>query len=675
MTYSGFSTKLPGHLEDIFPLFTKLVDYEYETNSTALTRIPDGMKTYEMFEQHPVASSFADAHDKSLSHDWVQCAILHPYTPHCSVGFVHFLKEVFPKSLLIYLPLNFASAVIFKRKALIVDPVRSSTHILKASLRSSTFFALMVACAGTAPCYLKRILGFEHPSIYYVNGLFAGLSVLVEKPSRRMELGMADCRLTIKLNMANRKCKKWRMVQKSRHTKKNENNIRQEEDKKKYTSEKELENDRSHEEMKIRGMGMEPRKQNGSENDVKNGSERAARESEGLQEVEMEDVRETRDRKRNGRSSRERSNESDSRDSRERRRERGRSERYDSRDRRQRDRSRTGSRKRDRYSSRDRVRDFLRDTEEELTRGKAEPRNSLQEKHERDRRTVFINWIGFYSVAYVEFREIESAVKAVELSGQKLLGIPIIVQFSEAEKNRQAQPKEYGIGGVPINNDLTRVRQICVSNIPSAIGSEDLKSLFETFGSVESCVFRTRGETGEPKKAYITYTLSQNADSAAEKMDGFELLGNSIRVWIPRSSEVFSETGAQGPVQPESAANSPAQPAPTTPTVTLQKIPAEEDTKNAATDCILLCNMFDPDEESSDDWVHEIEEDTKDEVCKYGTVTAIKLIPSKLGEIYIKFSSADEAIAASKALDGRWFDGKKVSATFVSSDKYSTIFA
>lgn len=43
-----------------------------------------------------------------------------------------------------------------------------------------------------------------------------------------------------------------------------------------------------------------------------------------------------------------------------------------------------------------------------------------------------------YSVGYVEFYEEVSVQNALALSGQKLLGIPVMVSLSEAEKNRLA---------------------------------------------------------------------------------------------------------------------------------------------------------------------------------------------------------------------------------------------
>ena len=41
-------------------------------------------------------------------------------------------------------------------------------------------------------------------------------------------------------------------------------------------------------------------------------------------------------------------------------------------------------------------------------------------------------------VAYVEFFELDDVRKAINLTGTRLLSIPIIVQYTEAERNRQA---------------------------------------------------------------------------------------------------------------------------------------------------------------------------------------------------------------------------------------------
>jgi hypothetical protein len=41
---------------------------------------------------------------------------------------------------------------------------------------------------------------------------------------------------------------------------------------------------------------------------------------------------------------------------------------------------------------------------------------------------------------HVEFKDEESTLEAIELTGQKLKGVPIVAQLTEAEKNHAARP-------------------------------------------------------------------------------------------------------------------------------------------------------------------------------------------------------------------------------------------
>lgn len=85
------------------------------------------------------------------------------------------------------------------------------------------------------------------------------------------------------------------------------------------------------------------------------------------------------------------------------------------------------------------------------------------------------------SVGYVEFKNEESVPLAIQLTGQKLLGIPIIAQLTEAEKNRQARTTESGsnnASGVPFH-------RLYVGNIHFSITESDLQNVFEPFGELE----------------------------------------------------------------------------------------------------------------------------------------------------------------------------------------------
>ena len=84
------------------------------------------------------------------------------------------------------------------------------------------------------------------------------------------------------------------------------------------------------------------------------------------------------------------------------------------------------------------------------------------------------------SVGYVEFKSEESVAAALQLTGQKLLGIPVIVQPTEAEKNRQVRNSESA--GHPNSIPFHR---LYVGNIHFSITETDLQNVFEPFGELE----------------------------------------------------------------------------------------------------------------------------------------------------------------------------------------------
>ena len=84
------------------------------------------------------------------------------------------------------------------------------------------------------------------------------------------------------------------------------------------------------------------------------------------------------------------------------------------------------------------------------------------------------------SVGYVEFKGEESVAAALQLTGQKLLGIPVIVQPTEAEKNRQVRNSESS--GHPNSVPFHR---LYVGNIHFSITETDLQNVFEPFGELE----------------------------------------------------------------------------------------------------------------------------------------------------------------------------------------------
>ncbi|KAJ6137291.1 RNA recognition motif domain eukaryote [Penicillium samsonianum] len=131
-------------------------------------------------------------------------------------------------------------------------------------------------------------------------------------------------------------------------------------------------------------------------------------------------------------------------------------------------------------------------------------------------------------VGYVEFKNEESVAAAIRLTGQMLLGIPIIAQLTEAEKNRQARNPEATAG----NQNTAPFHRLYVGNVHFSITEDDLTNVFEPFGELEFVQLQ-KDETGRSKGyAFVQFANPEQARDALEKMNGFELAGRAIRVGL-----------------------------------------------------------------------------------------------------------------------------------------------
>ncbi|XP_067389194.1 probable RNA-binding protein 23 isoform X2 [Emydura macquarii macquarii] len=128
-------------------------------------------------------------------------------------------------------------------------------------------------------------------------------------------------------------------------------------------------------------------------------------------------------------------------------------------------------------------------------------------------------------IAYVEFCEIQSVPLAIGLTGQRLLGVPIIVQASQAEKNRlaaMASSLQKG-GGGPM--------RLYVGSLHCNITKDMLRGIFEPFGKIDSIVLMRDPDTGQSKGyGFLTFAEAECARRALEQLNGFELAGRPMRL-------------------------------------------------------------------------------------------------------------------------------------------------
>ncbi|KAK3344118.1 hypothetical protein B0T25DRAFT_522122 [Lasiosphaeria hispida] len=338
-------------------------------------------------------------------------------------------------------------------------------------------------------------------------------------------------------------------------------------------------------------------------------------------------------------------------------------------------------------------------------------------------------------VGYVEFKNEESVTAALQLTGQKLLGIPVIVQPTEAEKNRQVRTTESS-GHHPNSIPFHR---LYVGNIHFSITEQDLQNVFEPFGELEFVQLQKDDNGRSRGYGFVQFRDAGQAREALEKMNGFDLAGRPIRVGLgndkftPESTanllqrfqgqnqqyqgSAFSGAGGRGPQTSnfdraggrdnEKGTGASAlddtdvagvnfnnysrdalmrklarTDEPTTGPTERQVLKPKTESKplpvnvNMASRCVVLHNMFDATEEEGEDWIKELEDDVREEAeNKYGHVVHISLDPNSQGDIYLKFDKVQGGENAIKGLNGRYFGGRMISAAPVVDAVYSSLFS
>lgn len=277
-------------------------------------------------------------------------------------------------------------------------------------------------------------------------------------------------------------------------------------------------------------------------------------------------------------------------------------------------------------------------------------------------------------IGYVEFRTIDLVEKALALSGTVVMGLPIMVQLTESERNK-LHPGD-GSLNLPPGVTASHGAILYVGSLHFNLTESDIKQVFEPFGELEFVDLHRDPMTGRSKGyAFVQYKRSEDARMALEQMEGFELAGRTLRVNTVHEKgtarytqqDSLDEAGggnlnaASRQALMQKLARTEAPPTFTEP-VARPNIPQAMQSRS-----VLLKNMFDPEEETERDWDKELADDVKVE-CenKYGKVEAIKVERETQGEIYLKFDSIESAKQAIQGLNGRWFGGRQVSAAFIS---------
>ncbi|KAG5377842.1 hypothetical protein IGI04_025684 [Brassica rapa subsp. trilocularis] len=329
-------------------------------------------------------------------------------------------------------------------------------------------------------------------------------------------------------------------------------------------------------------------------------------------------------------------------------------------------------------------------------------------------------------IGYVEFYETMSVPMAIALSGQPLLGQPVMVKPSEAEKNLvQSTTAAAGAGGM-LGPYSGGARRLYVGNLHVNMSEDDLRKVFESFGSVE-LVQVPRDETGHCKGfGFVQFARLEDARNAVNLNGQLEIAGRAIKVSavtdqteVPdagqaqNTGDLDDDDGAGLSLNAQSRAalmmkldrsgtasstGLTAVPSILGATSTVSplvaplvqggfpavaglaglavNVPAVVDPVGVPSECLLLKNMFDPSTEVGTElgFDKDIEEDVRDECSKFGELNHIFVDKNSMGFVYLRFENAQAAMGAQRALHGRWFAGKMITATYMTTETYEAKF-
>ncbi|PNX94396.1 RNA-binding protein 39-like, partial [Trifolium pratense] len=143
-------------------------------------------------------------------------------------------------------------------------------------------------------------------------------------------------------------------------------------------------------------------------------------------------------------------------------------------------------------------------------------------------------------VGYIEFYDAMSVPMAIALSGQLLLGQPVMVKPSEAEKNLVQSNASSGAAGV-VGPYGAVDRKLYVGNLHFNMTEANLREIFEPFGQIEVVQLPLDMETGHCKGfGFVQFAHLEHAKAAQSLNGKLDIAGRTIKV-----SSVTDHVGSQ----------------------------------------------------------------------------------------------------------------------------------
>ncbi|KFM28198.1 RNA-binding protein 39 [Auxenochlorella protothecoides] len=282
-------------------------------------------------------------------------------------------------------------------------------------------------------------------------------------------------------------------------------------------------------------------------------------------------------------------------------------------------------------------------------------------------------------VAYVEYQRKEDVMAALALTGRPLLGQAVMVKMSEAEKNlaweaaeaQKAQAKDMEARAWVHFRHLTDATRAMQSLDRFTLVDREIRVTLDAAGLLGAAAVAGTQPPQPPQPSAVGAALNEPLDTAGAEDGGGLRLTSAGRTAL--MTALAANTGMQVP-----SMQLPLKvPAPTAPAIP-EAVRLDQGLLGPAspipTQCVLLKNMFDPEEESEPGWSEDIAADVGEECAKFGELQHLHVDAASKGFVYLKFVAVPAAAAAVQAMNGRWFAGKQVAAVFQFAAMYNAHF-
>lgn len=222
--------------------------------------------------------------------------------------------------------------------------------------------------------------------------------------------------------------------------------------------------------------------------------------------------------------------------------------------------------------------------------------------------------------------------------------------------------------------------RIYVGNVHEQLGENDVRSVFEAFGTVRYCHLTLDPATGGHKGyGYVEYECEQAANSAIASLNNFELAKKSLKV---------GKTIVGGPMPPglsdSRRSSACVGERPKVPTAVLRAV--EEINANLAgtarpsvedTSVMFLRNLEDYANLQSPNAISELERDVTEECLRFGDISICKAHmdhAQKTVSVFVKFSDRSSLPEALRVMHLRWFGGRQILAEPFDEQLFDTVY-